>query len=131
MAGLACTDGGRGTKGETGSAPTAQPGDGSPGSAGEAGELGGPGQAGFPGAVGEPGLAGSTGSNGQCGASGGGGHNGSATLGILYSKANTDKKLGLNVPGDWDDMIELMKTYNDLQTDQPASAFYTNDFVKG
>jgi NitT/TauT family transport system substrate-binding protein len=53
------------------------------------------------------------------------------TLGILYSKANTDKQLGLNVPGDWEDMIELMKTYNDLQTDQPASAFYTNDFIKG
>jgi NitT/TauT family transport system substrate-binding protein len=51
------------------------------------------------------------------------------TLGILYSKANTEKRLGLNVASDWDDMVSLMKTYNDLQTDKPASAFYTNDFV--
>jgi len=52
------------------------------------------------------------------------------TLGVLYSKANTEKKLGLNVASDWDDMLTLMKTYNDLQTDKPASAFYTNEFVK-
>ena len=52
------------------------------------------------------------------------------TLGVLYSKANTDKKLGLNVASDWDDMLNLMKTYNALQTDKPASAFYTNEFVK-
>jgi NitT/TauT family transport system substrate-binding protein len=51
------------------------------------------------------------------------------TLGVLYSKANKDKKLGLNVAADWDDMLALMKKYNDLQTDKPASAFYTNDFV--
>lgn len=51
------------------------------------------------------------------------------TLGILYSKANTDKKLGMNVPADWDAMLELMKTYNGLQTDKPASAFYTNDYL--
>ena len=51
------------------------------------------------------------------------------TLGILYSKANTEKKLGLNVPADWDAMLDLMKTYNDLQTDKPASGFYTNDFL--
>lgn len=51
------------------------------------------------------------------------------TLGVLYSKANTDKVLGLNVPSDWDDMLNLMKTYNDLKTDQPATAFYTNDFL--
>jgi NitT/TauT family transport system substrate-binding protein len=51
------------------------------------------------------------------------------TLGILYSNANTEKRLGYNVPGDWESMLELMKTYNDLKTDKPASAFYTNDFV--
>lgn len=51
------------------------------------------------------------------------------TLGILYSKANAEKRLGYNVPSDWEDMVGLMKTYNDLQTDKPASAFYTNDFV--
>jgi NitT/TauT family transport system substrate-binding protein len=51
------------------------------------------------------------------------------TLGILYSKANTDKKLGLNVAGDWTAMLELMKKFNGLQTDKPASAFYSNDFL--
>jgi NitT/TauT family transport system substrate-binding protein len=52
------------------------------------------------------------------------------TLGVLYSKANTEKKLGLNVASDWDDMLNLMKKYNGLETDKPASAFYTNEFVK-
>jgi NitT/TauT family transport system substrate-binding protein len=51
------------------------------------------------------------------------------TLGILYSKNNTEKRLGYNVPKDWEDMIELMKKYNDLKTDKPATAFYTNDFL--
>jgi NitT/TauT family transport system substrate-binding protein len=51
------------------------------------------------------------------------------TLGVLYSKANKDKVLGLNVASDWEDMLNLMKTYNDLKTDQPATAFYTNDFL--
>jgi NitT/TauT family transport system substrate-binding protein len=51
------------------------------------------------------------------------------TLGILYSKANTDKRLAYNVPSDWEDMLALMKANNGLQTDLPATAFYTNDFV--
>lgn len=49
------------------------------------------------------------------------------TLGILYSPANTQKVLGLHVASDWDAMLDLMKTYNGLKTDKPASAFYTND----
>jgi NitT/TauT family transport system substrate-binding protein len=52
------------------------------------------------------------------------------TLGVLYSKANTDKKLGLHVASDWDDMLNLMKKYNDLHTDKQPTAFYTNDYVK-
>jgi NitT/TauT family transport system substrate-binding protein len=52
------------------------------------------------------------------------------TLGVLYSKANTEKKLGLHVASDWDDMLNLMKKYNGLETDKPASAFYTNEFAK-
>lgn len=51
------------------------------------------------------------------------------TLGVLYSGANADKQLGRNVASDWDDMLALMKEYNDLETDKPASAFYTNDFL--
>ena len=51
------------------------------------------------------------------------------TLGILYSANNKDKRLAYNVPEDWDSMLALMKEYNDLKTEEPASAFYTNDFV--
>jgi NitT/TauT family transport system substrate-binding protein len=51
------------------------------------------------------------------------------TLGVLYSAGNSGKRLGFNVPSDWDDMLKLMKTYNDVKTDKPATAFYTNDFV--
>jgi NitT/TauT family transport system substrate-binding protein len=51
------------------------------------------------------------------------------TLGILYSKNNAEKRLGYNVPQDWEEMIDLMKKYNDLKTDKPATAFYTNDFL--
>ena len=51
------------------------------------------------------------------------------TLSVLYSNANKDRVLGLNVPSDWDGMLTLMKDFNDLETDQPASAFYTNEFL--
>jgi NitT/TauT family transport system substrate-binding protein len=51
------------------------------------------------------------------------------TLGILYSKRNGGKVLGMNVPEDWADMLDLMKKYNDLQTDKQPAAFYTNDFL--
>ncbi len=51
------------------------------------------------------------------------------TLGILFSPNNKEKRLGYNVPEDWASMLDLMKTYNGLQTDMPATGFYTNDFV--
>jgi NitT/TauT family transport system substrate-binding protein len=51
------------------------------------------------------------------------------TLGVLISPANKDKKIGLNAPTDWDDMIALMKQYNDLDPKADAKTFYTNDFV--
>ena len=51
------------------------------------------------------------------------------TLGVLYSGANADKKLGLNVPSDWEDMVNLMKEYNDLDPNADPSSFYTNEFV--
>jgi NitT/TauT family transport system substrate-binding protein len=51
------------------------------------------------------------------------------TLSVLTSPANKDKKIGLNVPSDWDDMIALMKKYNDLDPKADAKSFYTNDFV--
>jgi NitT/TauT family transport system substrate-binding protein len=51
------------------------------------------------------------------------------TLSVLYSSANKAHVLGMNVPSDWENMLNLMKEFNDLETDQPASAFYTNDFL--
>ena len=51
------------------------------------------------------------------------------TLDVLYSEANSGKVLGLNVPADWADMIALMKTYNGLDTKEPPTFFYTNDFL--
>ncbi len=51
------------------------------------------------------------------------------TLGVLYSKANTRKKIGLNVASDWNDMLALMKKYNDLDTTRTAASFYTNTFI--
>ena len=51
------------------------------------------------------------------------------TLSVLYSNANADRTLGLNVAGDWEDMLALMTDYNDLETDKSASDFYTNDFL--
>ncbi len=51
------------------------------------------------------------------------------TLSVLYSAANKGRVLGMNVPSDWDGMLTLMKDFNDLETEQPASAFYSNDFL--
>lgn len=51
------------------------------------------------------------------------------TLGLLYSGANSDRKLGLNVPSDWESMVNLMKEYNDLDPEADPSAFYTNEFI--
>ena len=51
------------------------------------------------------------------------------TLGVLYSTNNTDRKLGLNVASDWEDMVGLMKKYNDLDPKANPTSFYTNDFI--
>ena len=52
------------------------------------------------------------------------------TLGVLYSKGNTEKTLGLHVAKDWEDMVALMKEYNDLPAESEAASFYTNGFVQ-
>ena len=39
------------------------------------------------------------------------------------------RRLGYNVPADWDSALEILKKYKELKTDQPASAFYTNEFI--
>ena len=35
----------------------------------------------------------------------------------------------MHVASDWEDMLGLMKEYNDLETDMVAADFYTNDFL--
>ncbi len=52
------------------------------------------------------------------------------TLGVLYSNANADRTLGMHIDSDWDDMLTLMKEFNDLETEMTAADFYTNDFVQ-
>jgi NitT/TauT family transport system substrate-binding protein len=52
------------------------------------------------------------------------------TLGILYSPANVDRTLGLNVASDWEGMVALMKEYNDLDPSADPASFYTNQFVE-
>ncbi len=51
------------------------------------------------------------------------------TLSILRSKNATDDRLGVNVAADWESALEILKTYKELRTDRPATAFYTNDFI--
>jgi NitT/TauT family transport system substrate-binding protein len=51
------------------------------------------------------------------------------TIGVLISPANKDKKLGLNVPADWEEMVALMKKFNDLDPKVEPKSFYTNEFV--
>jgi len=51
------------------------------------------------------------------------------TLKILTSKNNTQGQIGLHVEKDWQATLDVQKQYNDLKTDKPLSAFYTNDFL--
>ena len=51
------------------------------------------------------------------------------TLSILYSKANTEHQLGLNVPADWASALSLLQNYEQLKTDMQPTDFYTNVFV--
>ncbi len=50
-------------------------------------------------------------------------------IGLIKSPASKDLPLGQFAAKDWADTVELMKTYQDLQTDMKPEAFYTNDFV--
>jgi NitT/TauT family transport system substrate-binding protein len=50
-------------------------------------------------------------------------------LSELFSKNSQGKSIGYSAPQDWEHTMELLKKYRDLQTDKPASFFYTNDFM--
>ena len=51
------------------------------------------------------------------------------TLSILYSPNNSRHELGLNVAKDWGSALTLLKNYQGLKTDMPATAFFTNQFL--
>jgi NitT/TauT family transport system substrate-binding protein len=50
-------------------------------------------------------------------------------LSQLHSKNSQGKSIGFSAPEDWEHTMALLKKYRDLQTDRPATAFYTNEFM--
>jgi len=47
----------------------------------------------------------------------------------LHSKNSQGKSIGFSAPQDWEHTMTLLKKYRDLQTDKPATFFYTNDLM--
>ncbi|PSC06613.1 sulfonate ABC transporter substrate-binding protein [Alsobacter soli] len=52
-----------------------------------------------------------------------------AGVALMNSEASKSLPLGQFALKDWQDTIDLMKQYQDLQTDKPADAFFTNAFA--
>jgi NitT/TauT family transport system substrate-binding protein len=50
-------------------------------------------------------------------------------LALVFSPANTEKRLGWGPPSDWQSTIALLKQYRGLEGNQPATAYYTNEFL--
>jgi NitT/TauT family transport system substrate-binding protein len=50
-------------------------------------------------------------------------------LSLLFSAANTQKRVGYGPPEDWQATLELLRKYRGLETSLPATAFYTNEFL--
>lgn len=50
-------------------------------------------------------------------------------LGLLFSAANAQKRLGYGPPEDWQATLDLLKRYRGLETALPPTAFYTNEFL--
>ena len=55
---------------------------------------------------------------------------GSHTLTGNAATVAKGKPLGTMAPQDWARTLDLMKQYQDVTTDLPATAFYTNQFVE-
>jgi NitT/TauT family transport system substrate-binding protein len=53
-----------------------------------------------------------------------------ASLKLLNSPTDPSLEPGVMAPEDWKRTLDLMKQYQDVQTDLPAEQFYTNRFVK-
>ena len=47
----------------------------------------------------------------------------------LMDSANSKGRIGLGAKADWDQTIQLLKQYRDLDTKEPWSTFHTNEFV--
>lgn len=54
-----------------------------------------------------------------------------AGIALLRSPHGPDKPIGWMAEQDWAETLALMKEFRDLQTDLPASAFWTNAFLPG
>jgi NitT/TauT family transport system substrate-binding protein len=52
-----------------------------------------------------------------------------AGLRLVRSKAAADAPIGFMAQSDWRMTLDLMKEYQELKTDMPASAFFTNELV--
>ena len=47
----------------------------------------------------------------------------------LMDSANSKGKIGLGAKADWDQTLQLLKQYRDLDTKEPWTSFHTNEFV--
>jgi NitT/TauT family transport system substrate-binding protein len=52
-----------------------------------------------------------------------------ADLPNLASTATEGKPIGWGALSDWETTEKLLKQYGNLETDKPATAFFTNDFL--
>ena len=52
-------------------------------------------------------------------------------LDLLESPASKGKGIGYAAAEDWERTVSLLKEYRGLETDRPASSFYTNEFLPG
>ncbi|MBX6328945.1 MAG: ABC transporter substrate-binding protein [Pseudolabrys sp.] len=48
---------------------------------------------------------------------------------LMHTDATTGKATGWMAESDWDGTLAVLKELSGLKTDEPASAFYTNDFI--
>ena len=51
------------------------------------------------------------------------------SLTLLASPSDPSARLGEMSPADWQQTLDLMKEYQDIKTDMPADAFFTNAFI--
>ncbi len=50
-------------------------------------------------------------------------------LALLFSQNNPQRRFGYAPPRDWEMTYDVLKKYRGMVTDQPVTAFYTNEFV--